>query len=123
MTPPLSDELRNLLALTLTPGLGPRLTQALLDRFGTASSARKARVDQLEQVPHISRRMAEEMVQLLATVDVDGELALLVRHQVQLLPRSNPLYPASLATIADAPPLLYLRGTVTSADARAVALV
>jgi DNA processing protein len=123
MAPALSDENRDLLALTLTPGLGPRLIGALLNQFGSATAARRAPADQLEQIPHLGRRLAEELAGRLAAVDVESELALLTRHQVHLLPRGNPLYPASLATIPDPPPLLYLHGTLKPADARAVALV
>jgi DNA processing protein len=48
----MSDEVRDHLALHLVPGLGPRLTMALLERFGSASAIRQASAGQLQQVPH-----------------------------------------------------------------------
>ena len=47
----LSPELRDLLALRLVPGLGPRLTAALLRHFGSAAAVRRAAAAQLRQVP------------------------------------------------------------------------
>jgi len=119
----LTQELRDLLALSLVPGLGPRLTRALLERFGSASAVRQATAEQMQQVPHIGADLAGKFTSSLVSCDIEPELALLQRHGVELLPISSPAYPARLATISDAPPLLFFRGTVLPADARAVALV
>ncbi len=43
----LTPEKRNLLALHLVPGLGPRLTAALLERFSTAAGVLQAPASQL----------------------------------------------------------------------------
>ena len=119
----LTPECHDLLALTLVPGLGPRLIQALLSHFGSATQARQASVQQMQQVPHIGPLLARQFVESLATVDVGPELALAGKHGVTLLPLTSADYPPLLREIADAPPLLYLRGAVTPADGRAVALV
>ncbi len=123
MSSPLTPELRDLLALSLVPGLGPRLTRALLQRFGSATAVRHATAEQLQQVPHIGAELASRFARSLAGSNVEPELDLLQRHGVELLPITSPAYPARLATISDSPPLLYFRGTVTPADDRAVALV
>jgi DNA processing protein len=119
----LSSELRDLLALALVPGLGPRLTEALLRQFGSASAARAARPDQLATIPRISPRLAEEFADALRTADVDGELALVQKHNVELLPRHDSSFPRLLAEIPDAPHLLYVRGGLVPADGNAVAVV
>src|SRR5262249_7867648 len=67
----LSSELRDLLALTLVPGLGPRLTEALLRQFGSASAARAARAVELATIPRISPRLAEEFAHALRLADVN----------------------------------------------------
>ena len=43
MPAPVPDDLRDLLALQLVPGLGPRRTAALLSHFGSAGRARRER--------------------------------------------------------------------------------
>ncbi len=118
-----TPECHDLLALTLVPGLGPRLIQALLGHFGSATQARQASVQQMQQVPHIGPQLARQFVESLATVDIGPELALAGKHGVTLLPLTSADYPPLLREIADAPPLLYLRGAITPADGRAVALV
>jgi DNA processing protein len=118
-----SSELRDLLALTLVPGLGPRLTAALLQRFGSAAAVRRASVAELRQVPHIGPQLAQQFAEGIAAVNVDRELALLDRHRVHLRALGSPGYPARLATIVDPPHLLYVRGNITEADHAAVALV
>jgi DNA processing protein len=119
----LSDELRDLLALTLVPGLGPRLTAALLERFGSATAARNARSDELRRIPHIGETLAFQFAEALRNAEVEAEIVLLNKHGVALAAINGPDYPAALATIVDAPQLLYLRGSVLATNAKAVAIV
>jgi DNA processing protein len=119
----LSPEVHDLLTLHLVPGIGPRLTAALLERFGSAGQALRASADELVEVPYIGPRLAQDLTQALRTVDVNAEVEQLERFGVRLVVRGTPEYPAVLATIPDPPYLLYVRGTITSADANAVALV
>jgi len=123
MTTPLSPEVRDLLTLSLVPGIGPRLTAALLERFGSAAAALHASAAQLCEVPYISPRLAELLTQALTRSDATAELERLDRHGVRLIALGTPEYPPALANIPDPPHLLYVRGTLTAADAKAVALV
>jgi DNA processing protein len=123
MPTPLTPEQHDLLALHLVPGLGPRLTAALLERFGSAAAVRRATAAQLRSVPHIGEKLAQEFAASMQSADVDAELQLMERHQVRLLALGSPEYPAALTELPDRPPLLYLRGTLEERDAKAVALV
>ena len=105
------------------PGLGPRLTAALLEHFGSAAAVLRARPAQLQEVPHIGEKVANEICQALSRIEVDKELEQMERHDVHLLALGAANYPASLASISDPPHMLYVRGTLTPADANAVALV
>jgi DNA processing protein len=118
-----SDAVRDLLALHLVPNLGPRRTAALLAHFGSAAAARRASAAQLAHAPLLGPRLADEIGSALASVDVAAELALLEQHRTRLLVLGTPAYPADLASIDDAPHLLYVRGDLTDADRDAVALV
>ena len=120
---PLDPETRDLLALHLVPGLGPRLTAALLERFGSAGGAIQAAADQLRAVPHIGPKLSEELCRAMRIVDVEPELALIAKHGVYLRRLGQPDYPASLAEVPDPPHLLYVRGSLEPADAKAVAIV
>jgi DNA processing protein len=123
MTMLLSAELRDLLALHLVPGLGPRLTAALLKRFGSAGAALQATRQQLCQVPHIGDKLSQDFFQAMQRVDVAAELDRMAEHNVRLLALATADYPAALANIPDPPQLLYLRGTLEPRDANAVGIV
>ena len=125
MSPAIAPDLRDLLALHLLPGLGPVRTAALIERFGSAGAALRAGAAQLREVPHIGPKLTEDLSRAKGSVDVDvdAELALIARHGVHLRALGTPEYPADLAQISDPPHLLYVRGTIVPADAKAVALV
>src|SRR4051794_26154394 len=121
--PETTAELRDLLALNLIPNLGPRLTAALLRHFGSAAAVRGAGAAKLRQVPLIGPKLSEQFAAALANVDVDRECDRLTEHGVRLVPLGSPEYPPALATIPDPPHLLYVRGSLTPAEQRAVAVV
>jgi DNA processing protein len=117
------EAVRDLLALSLVPGIGPRLTAALLERFGSAGAALRASIADLAAIPFITPRLAESIQQALQRSEAAAELERMQKHGVHLIAFGTPKYPASLATIRDPPYLLYVRGTITAADANAVAFV
>jgi DNA processing protein len=121
--PPVPDAVRDHLALALVPGLGPKLTAALLDRFGSASAARQAIAAQLRTIPHIGDKTATEMAAALRAVDIRRELELIESFGVTPVPLGFPGYPPPLVPLATAPPLLYFRGAWTDADTNAVGIV
>lgn len=123
MSSPKPSDLHHLLALHLVPGLGPRLTAALLERFGTAEAVLHANPNQLREVPHIGDKLSGELYEAMRKVDVAAERELMARHDVRLLQLGAADYPAALASIPDPPHLLYVGGTLESRDANAVAVV
>jgi DNA processing protein len=119
----MADSVDDHLALALIPGLGPKLTAALLERFGSAAAARRATAAQLRSVPQIGEKLAESFASALQSVDVAAERALLARHGVKPVPLGDPAYPPPLAAVVAPPPLIYFRGEWTPADRGAVAIV
>jgi len=114
---------RDLLTLHLVPGLGPRLTAALLERFGSARAILEAQPARLQEVPHIGAKLAHDLCRAFRAADVDAELERMERHGVGLLTLGRPEYPLALATISDPPHVLYAAGSILPADANAVAIV
>jgi DNA processing protein len=119
----LSAEVRALLTLHLVPGLGPRLTAALLERFGSAEAVLRASVAELCEVPHVGDTVAGAISAALSRADVDAELQQMARHDCHLRVLGSAGYPAALASIVTPPHLLYVRGTLEASDANAVAVV
>ena len=117
------SESDDLLALHLVPGLGPRLTAALLRRFGSARAILQAKTDELQSVPHIGPKLAAELTAAFATVNVDTELERIRQHDAHVLTQDQSNYPEPLRHLDDMPPLLYLRGQWEERDANSVAIV
>ena len=117
------NEVRDHLALALIPGLGPKLTAALLETFGSPRAARQATAAQLRSIPHIGGKTAESLATALRKVEVGAEIELIERHGVRPVPLGFPGYPAPLASLTNPPPLLYFKGEWTDADLGAVGIV
>lgn len=115
--------LRDHLALALVPGLGPRLTRAVLDHLGSPAAVLAASAAQLEAVPMVGPTLARRFADAFRAVDVDAEWAKVTAHGVRVVLAGDDEYPARLTAIPDPPALLYLRGELTAADANAVAVV
>ena len=111
------------LELALVPGLGPKLTAALLQHFGSATAALRATARELEAVPKIGALLAAQFAASFRTVDASAEIASLAKHSVQLALMGQDPYPSRLATIDDAPQLLYFKGTFAEEDRNAVGIV
>jgi len=120
---PADPDLPDFVALTLVPGLGPRLTQALLERFGSAAAARRATPAQLQEIPHIGAKLAHEFAAALRAAEPRAELDRAAQYGVSLVARSSAEYPANLKELPDAPHLLYVRGALSPQDANTVAIV
>jgi DNA processing protein len=121
--PELPAEVRDLIALGLVPGLGPRLTAALLERFGSAAAVLQATPAQLRGVPHIGDKLANDFHQAIRQLDLEKELALIDAHSVRVIALGTQEYPAALAQTPNPPQILYLRGTLQANDAKAVGIV
>lgn len=109
--------------LTLVPGLGPKLTQALLERFGSARAAIQATEQELLAVPNIGEKTARQFLNAIQSVDAKAEIEKAHALGVQILPRVDPNYPATLLTLSDVPPLLYVKGAFQPTDSKAIGIV
>lgn len=122
MSQPANDVL-DLLTLLLTPGLGPQRIGALLERFGSAAAALRASPAQLSDVPGVGARIASALSDPEPRREATAEIERAARSGATLLARGAPDYPQWLANVPAAPPVLFVRGQITPADDRAVALV
>lgn len=107
-----STKARDMLALTLTHGLGPVLIARLLDTFGSPEAVLGLSAMQLEKVkgigPGKSQAIAAELAK--APMLVEAELARVEKLGARIICRGDADYPQLLSQIPNPPPLLYVRG-------------
>ncbi|MDW3713179.1 MULTISPECIES: DNA-processing protein DprA [unclassified Pseudomonas] len=122
MPPPSPAEVEARLRLHSLPELGPRRFRILIDAFGSASAALSAPAAAWRslRLPDTCAgpRRSEEVRTCAAR-----SLAWLEATDKHLLMWDDPRYPALLAELPDAPPLLFVRGDPTLLERPQLAMV
>jgi len=113
----------DLLRLTMVPGVGPKTSRTLIDRFGSAGEGIDAPESSLRDVPGVGPRLAEKIARARRDVDPQAELDRCRKLGVRIVARGEEGYPPLLGDIPDPPTLLYVQGTIEPADQLAIALV
>jgi len=110
------------IGFTLVKGIGAVRVQALQRYFGDLSIAWQAPMDAL-QAAGLGPKLAERVVQIRASLDLDKYMARIAGQGIQVLIWEDELYPKRLKEIDQPPPVLYMRGAMTPEDFWSVAVV
>ncbi|MFM9957122.1 MAG: DNA-processing protein DprA [Phycisphaerales bacterium] len=112
MLPPVSTHAREMLRLTLVPGVGPILARRLIAHFGAVDRMLRASPADMQRVDGIGDKLAPRIVAGLRDSErlADRECELCERAGVRLIAVADPAYPPLLAETRDAPCVLYIRG-------------
>ncbi|MBV9578793.1 MAG: DNA-protecting protein DprA [Chloroflexi bacterium] len=116
------DERACWVALNTAPGIGPIRFQRLLSVCGSAQHAWQAPAIELAAAG-LERRTIDAVRKLHESTTPEAIVQKLARLQITSLTLLDEDYPLNLRTVADPPPVLFARGSLTAADATAVALV
>jgi DNA processing protein len=108
--------------LTSVSQIGPARLARLLDRFGDAEAAWNAAPLDLAGAG-LDRRALESLLTLRQKADPATEWRRIEASGATVLTLDDLDYPTRLREIPDAPPVLYVNGTLTDADDWAVAVV
>jgi DNA processing protein len=105
------------LRLIRSENVGPRTFRTLLNHCGSAGAA-------LTALPDLARRGgAGRPVRICTREEAEAEVATAAKMGVALVALGEDEYPAQLATIDDAPPLLAVRGNPTVLNHPMIAMV
>jgi DNA processing protein len=115
--------LLDLICLTMTPGVGPLTSRALIEHFGEVGAILKASLSDLKRVPGVGPKLAERIAASRKELDPQVELERCRQRGVRLIPFDSPEYPEPLTTIPDPPLLLFVRGVLVPGDQLAIGLV
>ncbi|HEY7833068.1 MAG TPA: DNA-processing protein DprA [Ktedonobacterales bacterium] len=116
------EDLAYWLGFNRVKGIGPARFALLLGAFGSARAAWLA--DPREwRAAGLDERTAVALARQRKSIEPEAEVERLARLRIQALTLKHPGYPKLLAGIALPPPVLYVRGRLTTADEWAVAVV
>ena len=117
------DDLLPILMLEMVPGVGPRIRQALLDRFGSPAEVLAASPEQLKQVAGVGPKLAAAIVAGRDPAAAREEIAHCRASGVSFLRYDSENYPRLLKEIPDPPGMMFMRGDLRPEDAMAIAIV
>lgn len=117
------EDLKPWILLNLVPGLGPRLTKALLEKFHSPEAVINASVQDLAQVPHLGFNTATKLFDSFKKYKTDQDIASMRIHGVKAIVINKSDYPSSLKSIWDPPPILFLKGEILPCDDKSIAIV
>lgn len=109
-------------ALNLVNGIGAVRFRALVDHFGDPRAAWEASAAAL-QTTGLPANVVEELLEVRKRVNLELIWEQIQTKQITLLTWEDENYPRRLKQIDTPPPVLYLQGSLTSADDWAVAVV
>jgi DNA processing protein len=115
-------EMRFWVGFNLVKGLGAVRLQALQDHFGDLCLAWQAPLVALQSAG-LGPKMAERVLQIRASLDLDKYMSRLQAQGIQILTWDDELYPRRLKEIDQPPPVLYVRGELKPEDFWSVAVV
>ncbi len=112
------------LALCRYAGIGPRVFDMLLSRYGSIAAVLSADQDSLAEI----KDMTEDMIDRITGArdrlkQAQTEVDALAGRDIRIITRIDDEYPALLNELNDPPPLLYVRGQLPRNDVRTVTLV
>ena len=110
------------LRLSLTPGIGPKHFNNLVDRFGSPAQVLCASTSDLLDADGVGKKLADA-IRSANEIDIQPELERCDKHGLKLLSPLDDGYPQRLREIVDSPVMLYCRGELLPADGMAIGIV
>ena len=115
-------DLKYWIGFTLIPGIGRVRFSRLQQHFGEMKRAWNAGADELEAAG-LDDKSIKSIINHRPKVSLDNEMEKLERYKITALTLKDEAYPSRLKEIYDPPPVLYIRGRLTTEDEWAVAVV
>ncbi len=110
------------LGFNLIPGIGPARLARLINRCGSVAAAWQASPGDL-LAAGLEGKIGTALLAARHNLDLDAEMERVTHAGVHLITIEDRHYPQLLAQAPTPPPLLYIRGSLISADDWAIAVV
>jgi DNA processing protein len=119
----MSQQLVYEVALGLLPGIGNQLSRQLVSYCGSARQVFHTPPGKLLRIPGIGKSHVRNLPLTAVLKQAENIIRQAEQQQVKLLFYTHPDYPKRLKQIADAPTLLYYKGTADLNAARIISIV
>ena len=119
----MNENLKYWLALNKVPGLGPVTIKKLYDHFGAIEAVWSAGEREVLGLEGFNRPAIRSFIENRSKIDPDAERDLVNRRQISVLTLEDEAYPSQLKNIYDPPPVIYIRGDLTPANTKMIAMV
>jgi DNA processing protein len=116
------EDITDWLTLANCTGLGPIVTGRLIDRFGSPGSVLHASFSDLRATDQVGPELARS-IRSADKAWADTQLAACRMHEVDILTLADDEYPAPLLETFTPPPLLYVKGHLSTLALPGVAVV
>jgi Predicted Rossmann fold nucleotide-binding protein involved in DNA uptake len=118
-----SAERKAILALHLSPVIGPRRFARLVGHFGSARATLEAPLSKIASVPGITPAVAQSVRDARDPEKASLEMEKAEKLGARIITCIDPEYPAGVRILPDYPPVLYVRGEIKAQDDPAIAIV
>jgi DNA processing protein len=118
----MTDERKFWIGFNLVRGIGAVRFKQIQSYFGDLSIAWQAPIEAFQEIG-LPKRALKNFSALRAEIDLDHLYQSIIESDVTVLTLLDEAYPALLREIDQAPPVIYVKGTLTPADDFAVAMV
>jgi len=118
-----AEALFNRIVLSLAPGIGPKLAQALVAHFGSPEGVWAASVKELLQVSRMTPPKAKALKDPEILTRAEAELRFIADNHIQTYFLTDDNYPQRLRLCNDAPVLLFGKGPASLDAGRTVAVI
>jgi len=119
----MQNELRHLLAIQLTKGVGPKNARILISYCGSAEEVFSNRTNVLNKLPGIGEKTVRSIQAFNQWDRVDQELNFIEEHEIQAIPYYKPNFPNRLTYCDDAPLMLFTNGQMNLDAEKVISIV
>lgn len=119
----LNQDLIDWLRLVLIPEIGSRRGKRLLEKFKIPKAILNASINELAEIEGIGREVAKKIVENRNRINLDQQLKLIEKNNVNLISSESESYPINLKSIFDPPLVLFVKGEILPQDYFSIAIV
>lgn len=119
----MEKELLSLIALSMTPHVGPVTAKELIKNIGSAKEVLLSSESKLMRVAGVGPSIAREIKQNNLLSRAEQELKFIEKHHIDVYAFYEEMYPNRLKRCSDAPVLLYSKGNAKFDMKHAIAMV